>query len=430
MGMNTRREFLSRLTTGGALYVATCSALSATNESAPAAAAPGDRDYWLGVTEKIARPVLAHLARRELRKAMPVETFGSADKLRQYTHLEATARLLVGLAPWLELAELQGTEARLQNELRSLAAQGLEAATDPDSADFMNFSQGQQPLVDTAFLAQAFLRAPRALWNSATPKVQRQVVAALKSSRGIEPINNNHILFAAVIEAALLSMGEPPLEARFERYLRQMLTWYRGDGLYSDGENFRFDYYNSFVIHPTLVDIFLLLQQRDARFDPVYRQVLTRSQRYAEIQERLIAPDGTFPSVGRSITYRFGAFQTLGQMALLGRLPSRVSPAQVRCALTAVIRRMIEAPGTFDENGWLRVGFCGHQVSLGETYISTGSLYLCSAGLLPLGLPPRHSFWSDAPARWTSQRLWAGESLPADRALREEKTLEVPLLKR
>jgi hypothetical protein len=88
------------------------------------------------------------------------------------------------------------------------------------------------------------------------------------------------------------------------------------------------------------------------------------------------------------------------------QLPERVRPAQVRCALTAVIRRMIEAPGTFDDQGWLRVGFCGHQVPLGETYISTGSLYLCSAGLLPLGLPAMDAFWSDPPARWTSQRLW------------------------
>jgi hypothetical protein len=173
------------------------------------------------------------------------------------------------------------------------------------------------------------------------------------------------------------------------------------------------------------------LRRKDKRFKTAHVAVLSRSRRYAEIQERLIAPDGTFPSVGRSITYRFGAFQTLGQMALLHQLPERVKPAQVRCALTAVIRRMIEAPGTFDERGWLRVGFCGHQLPLGERYISTGSLYLCSAGLLPLGLPPADAFWADPPARWTAQRLWSGESLSADQALRDgREPIEVPTLKR
>ncbi len=238
------------------------------------------------------------------------------------------------------------------------------------------------------------------------------------------------MLFAAAIETALLEMGEPTVEDRLEEYLRQMLAWYSGDGVYNDGQFFRCDYYNSFVIHPTLVDVLGVLRRKDARFEPAYAAELRRSRRYAEIQERFIGPDGTFPAVGRSITYRFGAFQTLGQMALMHQLPERVKPAQVRCALTAVIRRMIEAPGTFDRNGWLQVGFCGHQVPLGETYISTGSLYLCSAGLLPLGLPATDAFWSDPPARWTSQRLWSGEGLPADRALRDDKPVEIPTLKR
>jgi hypothetical protein len=79
-------------------------------------------------------------------------------------------------------------------------------------------------------------------------------------------------------------------------------------------------------------------------------------------------------------------------MALRKQLPSGVKPEQVRYALTAVIRRMIEASGTFDKQGWLTVGFCGHQPSVGENYISTGSLYLCSAALLPLGLPSADEF--------------------------------------
>jgi len=149
------------------------------------------------------------------------------------------------------------------------------------------------------------------------------------------------------------------------------------------------------------------------------------------VQEKLISPEGTFPPVGRSLTYRFGAFQTLAQITWMKQLPDETKPAQVRCALTAVIRKLIEAPGTFDADGWLRPGFCGHQPAQAEHYISTGSLYLCSVGLLPLGLPPDDAFWNDAPARWTSQRLWAGESLPADKAMPEEKGIvEIPTLDR
>jgi hypothetical protein len=145
-------------------------------------------------------------------------------------------------------------------------------------------------------------------------------------------------------------------------------------------------------------------------------RIRSRAQRYAAVQERLISPEGTFPPLGRSLAYRFGAFQTLAQMSLRRELPAPLIPAQVRCALTAVIRRTIEAPGTYDPGGWLTIGFCGHQPEIGETYISTGSLYLCSVVFLPLGLPADDPFWCGE-AEWTSRRAWSGNAFAIDSAL-------------
>jgi hypothetical protein len=204
-----------------------------------------------------------------------------------------------------------------------------------------------------------------------------------------------------------------------------MLGWYKGDGAYGDGAFFHWDYYNSFVIHPMLVDVLAVLKQNDSHYESVYAVELARAKRFAEILERLIAPDGSFPSLGRSTTYRFGAFHALAQIAWMRELPAPVKPAQARCAITAVIRKMIEAPGTFDARGWLQIGFCGHQPTLAESYISTGSLYLCCAALLPLGLPPSDEFWSAPPALWTSQLLWSGQSLPRDHAMNDEMVVGV-----
>ncbi len=429
--MKSRREFFKSAAAIGLLGTASLS-LPAKPESKLNASTNDDDDrrYWVSVVERLARPVLENLARHELRKKMPVESLPGTRR-EKFTHLEAFGRLLSGLAPWLAATGLDGEERKLQRDFLRLAQVSLHVATDPQSPDFLNFSEGGQPLVDAAFLAQGILRAPQILWEPLEPRGQRQIVEALKSSRKIPtPDRNNWVMFAATVEAALLEFGEPTIEARLEVCVRKMLGWYAGDGAYGDGEFFHFDYYNSFVIHPMLVDVLAVLRRMDNRFEPAYATVLRRARRYAEIQERLIAPDGTFPSVGRSTTYRFGALQTLAQMALRHELPGNLKPAQVRCALTAVIRRMMETPGTFDENGWLRVGFCGHQLLLAEQYISTGSLYLCAAGLLPLGLPPVDAFWSDQPAHWTSQRLWSGESLPADHAMHDEETVEIPTLKR
>jgi hypothetical protein len=424
--METRREFFKTAAALGAL-----GAVGPAVRGAEAAAAPGDdRAYWVSAAERIARPVLENLARRELKKRMPVEERPGARRA-PVTHLEAFGRLLCGLSPWLGLRETDGGEREAQQRLLGWARASLDAATDPASPDRMNFTAGGQPLVDAAFLAQGLLRAPAALWEPLEPRVKRQVVAALAASRQIAtPKGNNWVMFAATVEAALLAFGEPALEERLEACVRRMLGWYCGDGAYGDGEFFHFDYYNSFVIQPMLLDVLGALKARDARFAPAYAVALGRARRYAEIQERLIAPDGTFPCLGRSAAYRFGAFQTLAQVAWQRQLPAHVAPAQVRCALTAVVRRMLEAPGTFDGDGWLRIGFCGHQPSIGEGYISTGSLYLCAAGLLPLGLPESDAFWREPAARWTSQKLWTGEDLPADHALGDVRDVEVPTLDR
>jgi len=142
-----------------------------------------------------------------------------------------------------------------------------------------------------------------------------------------------------------------------------------------------------------------------------------RARRYGAILERLVAPDGSFPALGRSIAYRCGAFHLLAQLALRRDLPEGVSPAQGRGALGAVIRRTLTAPDTFDANGWLRIGLAGHQPAIGERYISTGSLYLCAAAFLPLGLAPSEPFWAAPAEPYTAQRVWTGQPFPIDHAI-------------
>jgi len=276
---------------------------------------------------------------------------------------------------------------------------------------------GAQPVVDAAFLAQAVLRAPNELGSSLDSATRANLVRALRSTRVIQPGFNNWLLFSATIEACLCSLGEEWDRMRVDYALRQHEQWYKGDGLYGDGPVLHWDYYNSFVIQPMLLQVLDAVSPSVKTWESMRAPVLHRAQRYAAIQERLISPEGTYPAIGRSLAYRFGAFQVLSLMALRRQLPDGVSPEQVRCALTAIIRKGMEAPGTFDSGGWLTVGLCGHQPSIGESYISTGSLYLCSVALLPLGLPRDDIFWSGAPRKWTAQKIFSGEDVPADHAI-------------
>jgi len=377
-----------------------------------------DRKYWLNVLTRIADPLLESLSKGELRKNMPVECKpGSETDRRKVTYLEAFGRLMAGIAPWLELGADETEEGQLRKKYIGLAQKSLKMAVDPQSPDFMNFTEGGQPLVDAAFLSHAILRAPNVLWLQLDQITKQQIVAAMKSSRVITPGYNNWLLFSAMVEAFLLCAGEQHDELRMDLAIRKHMEWYKGDGLYGDGPDFHWDYYNSFVIQPMLVDILGELTKHGKKYEKTSDTVIKRAKRYAAIQEKLISPEGTFPAIGRSLPYRFGAFQLLAQMALQHRLPEDLNPAQVRSALSAVIKRMIEVPEVFDSKGWLRIGFMGHQPNIAESYISTGSLYLCSVGLLPLGLPSSDPFWVGAPADWTSRKIWGGQDFMADHAI-------------
>ncbi|MFB5662806.1 DUF2264 domain-containing protein [Alteribacillus sp. HJP-4] len=375
-----------------------------------------DREYWINVLSRIARPVLTNLAEDKLRKEIPIHSENNDRK--SYAPLEALGRLACGMAPWIESGMDTGKEGELRKHYAELIRNGITVATDTASADYMNFEAGRQSLVDAAFLAQALTRSPNELYKKLPESTKRNLIRELKKTRAIKPVFNNWLLFSAMIEAALYMAEEDWDSVRVDYALKKHEDWYAGDGLYNDGNEFHMDYYNSFVIHPMMVDILALLGPLFTDWTNQQKRVEVRARRYAVIQERTISPEGTFPLTGRSITYRFAVFHLLAQMALYQKLEKSIHPAQVRSALTAVIRRIIEARETFDENGWLQIGLCGSQPRLGEHYITTGSLYICSTVFLPLGLPVNDIFWQGE-AEWTTKKAWAGKHIPIDHALVE-----------
>ncbi len=379
----------------------------------PAGAA--DRQAWIGLARRLADPVLGNLAQGTLRARMPVEQVPEADRTAS-SHLEAVARLLSGIAPWLELDADDSEEGHLRERYRTLTLAALRQGLDPQSPDALDFTAGTQPLVEAAYLGLAVLRAPR-LMGQLDESTRGHLVDALEATRRILPWFNNWLLFSATVEIALERLGAWRDSTRVDYALRQFWQWYVGDSVYGDGPEFHWDYYDSFVIHPMLDEILDVVGEENGPWLSHRDRQRERATRYAAIQERLIGPDGTYPLIGRSLAYRVGAFHALARASLHHLLPEELEPAQVRGALTAAIGRTMDPPGTFDDGGWLRIGVAGHQPGIGESYVSTGSLYLCAQVLLPLGLPPTDRFWASPAAPWTSQRAWSGLPFPIDKAL-------------
>lgn len=379
-----------------------------------------DRDYWVWLLNKIATPVLSNISKGELRKNMELQyspEWGARSK--QVVYMEAFGRLIAGMAPWFNLPDDNTNEGKIRKKLHEQTLKGITNGFNPDSPDYFCWFNltTTQPLVDAAYIAHAFIRAPKKLWEPLSETTKKQVIHEFVTLRQIKPNENNWVLFAAIIESFLLSIDVEIDAHRIDNAIDSINSWYLGDGWYGDGKYFHFDHYNSYVIHPMLLDVLKINTKKGRRASKEYDLALKRMKRYAQIEERYISPEGTYPVVGRSSTYRTGAFQTLAQMALENELTDEIKPAQVRCALTAVMKRMF-IPSTFTANGWLELGFIGNkQIDIADSYSDTGSMYMASLSFLPLGLPSNHPFWSAPFSDWTSRKVWNGQPFSIDHGI-------------
>ncbi len=374
-----------------------------------------DRQFWLQQMDKMVRPVLYNLAKDSLRIAMPKVTSIHIDNKEhriKVQYVEVLGRVLSGIAPWLQLEGGSAAEVALRKQYREWAIQGLKNALDSNAKDFMNFDIGGQQLVDASYVAFALVRAPW-LWENLDKKNQDLMMKSIDTTRRFKPVFSKWIFFSAMNEAFLAKFGYSWDPMRVDYALQQMEQWYTGDGMYTDGTSFAFDYYNSYVIHPYLAALVDIIGSKTNAYKEMFEKIKKRNERYAIIQERLINADGTYPATGRSIIYRGAAFHHLADMAWRKALPKQLSPAQVRCALTAVIRKTLENSTTY-KNGWLTIGLYGDQPNLGDFYNNQGSPYIASNIFLPLGLPETDTFWSAPAAKWSAQKIWSGENFEND----------------
>lgn len=376
-----------------------------------------DRVYWSELAYKMAYPILDNMSRAELQKNMEIKLSPIWDgRNERVTYLEAFGRLMAGIAPWLALEDDDTKEGAMRKELRDLALKSYANAVDPNGPDYLQWTGLMQPLVDAAYLAESFLRAPKALWEPLDDLTKQRYIYEFKRLREVTPPYNNWILFRGMIESFLLSIGEGYDGFALRMCIHKINEWYVGDGFYCDGTFFAFDYYNSYVIHPMLVEIIETMKEHRLYSPVKFELALKRMQRFNSHLERLISPEGTFPPIGRSTTYRMAAFQPLALSAWKYGLPEKMSNGQVRAALTKVMQRMFAPKSNFDENGFLTLGFVGEDEGIADYYSNNGSMYITSLVFLPLGLPADNAFWTDSAESWTQLKAWNGDAFPKDYA--------------
>jgi len=383
----------------------------------PMLAQENSRDYWLSCMERVAYPVLINMSNDSLKSK--IRDFPNDE----YLCLEAFGRTLCGLSRWLELED--GTqEDSIRAYYRGLVVKGIITGLRNGASNRFNFSIGIQPLVDAAYMVQGLLRCPK-VWSGLPKETQQQFLSELEGLRRIEPHGNNWLLFASMIETFLLDKtGRCDKDRLLNGIYSFVYGFYAGDGLYGDGNDFLFNYYNSFVIHPMLMDILLSIQKYE--FDNIEECIsLERKRyvRYVQLLERQIMEDGSLPIYGRTVTCRLGMLNAIAEFVCLSDTVPQLSFGQIRSAMTAALIKNL-SDKDFDSNGFLKIGFHGEQLALAEDYISAGSSYHCTSFFLPLGLPSSHPFWTSPYEPWTAFKIYNGKVDSCDEAYIEPKSVK------
>ena len=381
------------------------------------------REYWVEQLIRLSSPVIDNLSGDSLKKVMPVE------QRQEYQYLEAFGRTFCGMSRWLNLRD-DSEEEVLRDTVRNKVIKCFQHGFDPNSLDYFNFVEGKQPLVDAAFVAQGLMRAPL-VWEMLDEDTKGRVIDAFISLRRVKPYPNNWLLFSSMIEAFLYDKtGICDEDRLFEGINAFVYAFYVGDGVYADGMYYDNNYYNSYVIHPMLMDILLLLENKGlGNMDERRLLEERRYHRYIQWMERQISEAGSLPVYGRSAVYRLGMLHALAEYVCVSDSVSSLPMGQMRTAMTQALIHQLD-DRDYDERGFLKVGYNDYQPELAESYISTGSGYLCSTFFLPLGLPRNHAFWTDPAEDWTSLKLLNGnQALSIDESYREEDTFST-ILKR
>jgi hypothetical protein len=315
-------------------------------------------------------------------------------------YLECFARIFSSISPWESNPVLNRVLSSFDEMMQKF--------------DSLELFSHKQAIIECGYICYGFLLSSN--WKKLSDSAQSRFIRILRKVRLLHMpwhSRTNWLLFHTIIEVFFKFVGTEYNEEFINSSIITVNKWYCGDGFYNDGDRqFKMDYYNSYCIQPLFIEILKVMK------DELLPVAIERCILYSEFLERIICEDGTYPPLGRSIVYRFGAFHLLSYCILNGHISKNHSYGQLQKALTTVIRKGVK--GIY-EDGFLSLGFTGKQESIADSYSNVGSCYLACMIFLPLGLPPNHPFWSSENP-FTQELAWNNK--PFVKYIMDDKILE------
>lgn len=300
--------------------------------------------------------------------------------------MEAFSRPLWGLVPFWAGG---GTEL----ELEEIYRRGLTAGTDPQGSEYWgDFHAFDQKFVEMAAISYGLILTPGKLWDPLSDREKEWLADWLYGINQYELPVCNWILFAVLVNVALMKLGRKYDAKKLEKYLQGVEEFYLGDGWYQDGDSGQKDYYVSFAIHFYCLFYARVMGEEDPERCRVYKE---RAMLFGKTFIYWFDEDGAALPFGRSLTYRFAQVSFWSACLTAG-----VYPFPVEVIKGLIVRHMqdwLKKP-VFDRNHILTIGYAYPDLVMGERYNGPGSPYWSLKTFAFLMLPDDHKFWSAKPA--------------------------------
>lgn len=355
------------------------------------------RTHWEAVAD-----TLLDAARRYSSPGHAQVSFPAAGSQDATDRLEGFARTFL-----LASLRLAGTRGDCPGIVQWYTA-ALDAGTAPQSAErWPDLVDHGQPTVEATSIVVGLHFSRPWIWEQLSVRVQDNIARWLMPVRHSYGADNNHVMFAATIQAFLASCGYPHDRFEIEAALARIEDWYAGDGWYSDGIGRRFDHYNAwtFQLYPFLILELLNEPERTGRWG-LYR---SRLDAFLRGYQHLFGADGSPLLQGRSLTYRWGVVAPFWMAQLQG--VTAVSPGRTRRLASGVLRHFVDH-GAVDD-GVPSLGWHGGHRSILQSYNAPGSPHWASKGFLGLLLPAEHPAWTDTECPLPVEQHDTSVTLPA-----------------
>jgi hypothetical protein len=201
--------------------------------------------------------------------------------------------------------------------------------------------------------------------------------------------------FRVFANLGLAKSGAHFSQSRLDADIKQLDTFYRGDGWSNDGpEGYRqMDYYSSSFAIQYLQ---LLYSKLAADTDPIQaEEYRNRARMFASDFIHYFDPEGRAITFGRSLTYRWAMVAFWGAVAFADvQLPAPLTWGVVKGIWMRNMRWWTTQKDIFQPNGMLSIGYAYPNTYLAENYNSPGSPYWCMLAFAPLAMPESHPFWT------------------------------------